>query len=42
MKESGLSLIAKLPVMAAYYYRICQGLDLPPICTDLGEAEHFL
>ncbi len=42
MKEIGLSLIAKLPVMAAYYYRICQGLDLPPIRTDLGEAEHFL
>ena len=42
MKEIGLSLIAKIPVMAAYYYRICQGLDLPPIRTDLGEAEHFL
>ena len=42
MKEIGLSLIAKIPVMAAYYYRICQGLDLPPIRTDLGEAAHFL
>ena len=30
MKEIGLSLIAKLPVMAAYYHRICQGLELPP------------
>lgn len=42
MKEVGLSLIAKIPVMAAYYYRICQGLDLPPIRTDLDEAAHFL
>ena len=42
MKEIGLSLIAKLPVMAAYYYRTCQGLDLPPIRTDLDEAAHFL
>ncbi len=42
MKEIGLSLIAKLPVMTAYYYRICRGQDLPPIRTDLGEAEHFL
>lgn len=42
MKEIGLSLIAKIPVMAAYYYRICEGKDLPPIRTDLDEAAHFL
>lgn len=42
MKEIGLSLIAKMPVMVAYYYRVCQGLDLPPIRTDLDEASHFL
>ncbi len=42
VKEIGISLIAKIPVMAAYYYRICQGLDLPPIRTDLDEAAHFL
>ncbi len=42
IKEIGLSLIAKLPVMTAYYYRICQGQDLPPIRTDLDEAAHFL
>ena len=41
MKEIGLSLIAKLPVMAAYYYRTCQGLDLPPIRTDLDELHTF-
>lgn len=42
MKEIGLSLIAKMPVMVAYYYRVCQGLDLPPIREDLDEASHFL
>lgn len=42
MKEIGLSLIAKMPVMVAYYYRVCQGLDLPPIREDLDEAAHFL
>ena len=31
LKEIGLSLIAKVPVMVAYYYRLCQGLDLPPV-----------
>lgn len=42
IKEIGLSLIAKVPVMVAYYYRACQGLPLPEIREDLGEAEHFL
>ena len=42
MKEIGLSLIAKFPVMVAYYYRTCQGLELPPIREDLDEAAHFL
>jgi citrate synthase len=42
MKEIGMSLIAKIPVMVAYYYRVCQGLDLPPVREDLGEAAHFL
>lgn len=42
MKEIGLSLIAKVPVMVAYYYRVCMGLDLPPIREDLSESEHFL
>ncbi len=42
LKEIGLSLIAKMPVMVAYYYRLCQGLELPPIREDLNEAEHFL
>lgn len=42
LKEIGLSLIAKMPVMVAYYYRLCMGLDLPPVREDLSEAEHFL
>ena len=42
LKEIGLSLIAKVPVMVAYYYRLCQGLGLPPVREDLSEAEHFL
>ncbi len=42
MREIGLSLIAKVPVMVAYYYRLCMGLDLPPVREDLSEAEHFL
>ena len=42
LKEIGLSLIAKVPVMVAYYYRLCQGLELPPVREDLSEAEHFL
>ncbi len=42
VKEIGLSLIAKIPVMVAYYYRVCCGLDLPPVRDDLDEASHFL
>ncbi len=42
MREIGLSLIAKVPVMVAYYYRLCKGLDLPPVRDDLSESEHFL
>lgn len=42
LKEIGLSLIAKVPTMVAYYYRVCMGLHLPPIREDLSESEHFL
>ncbi len=42
MREIGLSLIAKVPVMVAYYYRLCKGMELPPVREDLSEAEHFL
>jgi citrate synthase len=37
-----LSLVAKTPVIVAAYHRFRQGLELPPIRTDLPEAAHFL
>ena len=40
--EVALSLVAKTPIIVAYYHRIRQGLDLPPVRTDLSEAAHFL
>ena len=36
------SLVAQTPVIVAYYHRVRQGLDLPPIRTDLSESAHFL
>jgi citrate synthase len=40
--EIALSLVAKTPVIVAYYHRARQGLDLPPVRNDLSEAAHFL
>ena len=40
--EVALSIVAKTPVIVAYYHRIRQGLDLPPVRSDLSEAAHFL
>lgn len=37
-----LSLVAKTPVIVAYYHRARQGLSLPPVRNDLSEAAHFL
>ncbi|GAT32029.1 citrate synthase [Terrimicrobium sacchariphilum] len=37
-----ISITAKMGVIAAYYHRSRQGLDLPPVRKDLGEAAHFL
>ncbi len=37
-----VSITAKIGVIAAYFHRARQGLPLPPIRTDLGEAAHFL
>ena len=37
-----LSICAKIPVIVAAYHRFRQGLELPPIRTDLSEAGHFL
>ncbi len=36
------SVTAKIGVIAAYYHRARQGKSLPPVRTDLTEAEHFL
>ena len=40
--EVALSLVAKTPVIVAYYHRARNGQDLPPVRTDLSEAAHFL
>lgn len=37
-----VSITAKIGVIAAYYHRSRQGLDLPPVRKDLSEAGHFL
>ncbi|MBK1831048.1 citrate synthase [Verrucomicrobiaceae bacterium R5-34] len=41
-REVALSIVAQIPVIVAYYHRARQGMDLPPVRTDLGEAAHFL
>ena len=41
-KRRAVSITAKVGVIAAYYHRSRQGLDLPPIRKDLDEAAHFL
>ncbi len=40
--QRALSITAKIGVIAAYFHRSRQGLDLPPVRTDLAEAAHFL
>jgi len=37
-----ISITAKIGVIAAYFHRSRQGLSLPPVRKDLGEAAHFL
>jgi citrate synthase len=41
-RQRALSVTAKIGVIAAYFHRVRQGKDLPPIRNDLGEAAHFL
>ncbi|MGE9268808.1 MAG: citrate/2-methylcitrate synthase [Verrucomicrobiales bacterium] len=41
-REVALSICAQVPVIVAYFHRIRQGLDLPPVRNDLSEAAHFL
>ncbi len=37
-----LSICAKVPTIVAAYHRFRQGLELPPLRDDMGEARHFL
>ena len=37
-----ISITAKIGVIAAYFHRARQGLKLPDVRSDLGEAAHFL
>lgn len=37
-----LSIVSKIPTIVAAYHRFRQGLELPEIREDLGEAAHFL
>jgi len=41
-RHRAVSITAKIGVIAAYFHRSRQGLDLPPVRTDLSEAGHFL
>ncbi|HEY8900257.1 MAG TPA: citrate/2-methylcitrate synthase [Chthoniobacterales bacterium] len=41
-RHRAASITAKVGVIAAYFHRSRQGLDLPPVRTDLSEAGHFL
>jgi citrate synthase len=41
-RQRAVSITAKIGVIAAYFHRSRQGLELPPVRTDLSEAGHFL
>jgi citrate synthase len=41
-RRRAISITAKVGVIAAYFHRARQGLKLPAVRTDLGEAAHFL
>lgn len=41
-QSRALSITAKIGVIAAYYHRFRQGLPIPALRKDLGEAAHFL
>lgn len=42
LREAAISIIARIPVIVAYFHRTRMGLSLPPIRTDLSGAAHFL
>ncbi|TLD71042.1 citrate synthase [Phragmitibacter flavus] len=39
---TAIRLVSQVGVIAAYFHRARQGLDLPPVRKDLSEAAHFL
>lgn len=41
-RQVAISLVAKVPVIVAYFHRARMGLDLPPVRNDMSEAAHFL
>ena len=41
-QRRAISITAKIGVIAAYFHRARQGLELPKVRNDLGEAAHFL
>jgi citrate synthase len=41
-QRRAIALLAKVSVIVAYFHRARNGLDLPKIRKDLGEAAHFL
>lgn len=42
LRHSALDLVSRVGVIVAYYHRARQGMDLPAVRKDLGEAAHFL
>ena len=41
-RRIAIKLVAQIGVIAAYFHRARNGLSLPPVRNDLGEAAHFL
>jgi citrate synthase len=39
---TAIKLVSQIGVVAAYFHRARQGLELPPVRKDLSEAAHFL
>jgi citrate synthase len=40
--ERSVAITSKISLIAAYFHRLRQGKDLPPVRADLSEAAHFL
>lgn len=41
-RATAIKLVSQIGIIAAYFHRARQGLDLPPVRKDLSEAAHFL